>query len=113
VRQQAQLLRRAPQQLGVARRGVHRAPKVDRAVHHRLLLVALQDARDDRLGRDALAAVVDHGRAEHVQAGRVEGEVRAHALYSAVCSQAQAQTRRTCRSLLGAAKAAASPPNWR
>lgn len=55
------------QQLQVPRVRHHCLAEVNGAVDDTLLLVPLQDAGDDGLGRDTVAAVIHHHRAQRVQ----------------------------------------------
>ncbi len=80
VRHNLQRLAGLVQQLQVALIGHHRLAKVNRPVHHRLLLVALQNARDDALGGHSVALVVHHRRRQRIEALNVNGGVGAHAV---------------------------------
>ena len=57
-----------------------RFAEIDRAVNDRFLLLALQDARDDRLGSDSIAAVVNDNSAESVRSHLVDRVVHFDAL---------------------------------
>lgn len=53
----------------------HCLPKVDRPVDNALLLLSLQNARDDRLGRDTVTTIVHHHGPQGVQPLHVYGPV--------------------------------------
>lgn len=55
-------------------------PKVDGAVDDALLLLSLQDTRDDGLGCDAVASVVHHDRPQSVQTLHVHSPVSPYSI---------------------------------